>query len=51
MWFQQELPYPDVDLGSIKGSSSDVYPREISELIIPDPIAPNIKRGEFFRAY
>ena len=51
MWFQQELPYPDVDLGSLKGSAADVFPREISEQIMPAATPGNIKKGEFYRLF
>lgn len=49
MWFQQELPYPDIDLGSLKGSSADVFPREIAKEIMP--VAGSYEAGEFYQAY
>ena len=30
LWFMKELPYPDIDLSSIKGSSANVFPREFA---------------------
>ena len=34
MWFQKELPYPDVDLSSLKPVQEDVYPRELESLLL-----------------
>ena len=31
VWFQKELPYPDVDLGNIKPRPADCYPKELEE--------------------
>ena len=34
MWFQPELPFPDIDLGSLRGSSADVFPLEIADKVM-----------------
>lgn len=34
MWFQKELPYPDVDLSSLKPVQEDVYPKELESLLL-----------------
>jgi len=48
LWFQQELPYPDIDLGALKGSSSDVFPLEFADKVM---VNGNYERAEFFRQY
>ena len=47
MWFMKELPYPDIDLNSIKGSSANVFPREFSHKVMPDPEKAIYSSGEF----
>ena len=49
MWFQPELPFPDIDLGSIRGSSADIFPREIANEIMPFP--GRYESGEFWKNY
>lgn len=51
MWFMKELPYPDIDLNSIKGSSANVFPREFAHKVMPDPASGNYYKGEFHKLY
>ena len=51
MWFQQELPFPDIDVGAIKGSSSDVFPREFSKKIMPREGSGDYTEGEFHEKF
>ena len=55
MWFQEELPYtdnnPDIDLGSIKGSSANVFPREFNDKILPKNEEHDFREGEFFKRF
>lgn len=44
----KELPYPEIDLSSIKGSSSNVFPREFAEKVLPNPENENFNAGEFY---
>ena len=45
------MPYPDIDLGSIKGSSADVFPREIAEFVMPDTSTGLYSAGAFHKAF
>ena len=47
----KELPYPDIDLSSIKGSSANVFPREFASLVMPDPVKGMYSDGEFHKKY
>lgn len=52
VWFQQEIPYPDVDLGELKPLAENVYPREIaSEVSTGDGSAASIFAAPFFKEY
>jgi len=51
MWFQPELPFPEIDLGSIKDSSFDVLPLELSKSLVPKRESDEYSRGDFFRNY
>ena len=33
IWFQEDLPFPGVDLSKLRPSKGDIYPREIAEYI------------------
>ena len=48
MWFQQELPYPDIDLGALKGSSADVFPLEFADKVMKDG---SYRLAEFYINY
>ena len=57
VWFQRELPYPDIDLGDIKARSPDVFPKELAGRIVAEaddgftPLNARIKQGFFYQQY